>query len=85
MSRDITRDINYQKNMMHQEKMISIGRLSAGVAHEINNPLTTILTTAMLIQEDLEKNNPLYQDIRPLLYHKGDRHRAWSGHHPGNY
>ena len=63
MSRDITRDINYQKTMMHQEKMISIGRLSAGVAHEINNPLTTILTTAMLIQEDLDKNNPLYDEL----------------------
>ncbi len=63
MSRDITRDINYQKNMMHQEKMISIGRLSAGVAHEINNPLTTILTTSMLAQEELEKSHPLYEEL----------------------
>lgn len=63
MSRDITRDINYQKTMMDQEKLISIGRLSAGVAHEINNPLTTILTTAMLIQEDLNKDDPLYQEL----------------------
>jgi len=63
MYRDITRDINYQKTMMYQEKMISIGRLSAGVAHEINNPLTTILTTAMLIQEDLELDDPLYNEL----------------------
>lgn len=63
MSRDITRDINYQKNMMQQEKLISIGRLSAGVAHEINNPLTTILTTAMLAQEDLEASHPLYEEL----------------------
>jgi signal transduction histidine kinase len=66
MSRDITRDINYQKTMMIQEKLISIGRLSAGVAHEINNPLTTILTTAMLIQEDLEKTDPLYGELETI-------------------
>jgi len=63
ISRDITRDINMQKSMMQQEKLISIGRLSAGVAHEINNPLTTILTTAMLIQEDLDPYDPTYEDM----------------------
>jgi PAS domain S-box-containing protein len=63
ISRDITRDINVQKMMMQQEKLASVGRLSAGVAHEINNPLTTILTTAMLIQEDLEPDDPTYADL----------------------
>ena len=63
ISRDITRDINMQKVMMQQEKLASIGRLSAGVAHEINNPLTTILTTAMLIQEDLEAGDPVYKEL----------------------
>jgi PAS domain S-box-containing protein len=63
ISRDITRDINVQKVMMQQEKLASVGRLSAGVAHEINNPLTTILTTAMLIQEDLEPDDPTYAEM----------------------
>ncbi len=63
ISRDITKDINVQKVMMQQEKLASVGRLSAGVAHEINNPLTTILTTAMLIQEDLDPNDPTYDDM----------------------
>ncbi len=43
--------------------MVSIGRLSAGVAHEINNPLTTILTSVMLIQEDMPRRNPIYEEI----------------------
>ena len=66
ISRDITRDMKMQKVMMHQEKLASIGRLSAGVAHEINNPLTTILTTAMLIQEDLEKDDPIYEELQTI-------------------
>jgi signal transduction histidine kinase len=62
-SRDITKDINTQRAMIHQEKLVSIGRLSAGVAHEINNPLTTILTTAMLLQEDLKPDDPQYEEL----------------------
>ncbi len=63
VSKDITNEIEFQKNMMQQEKLVSIGRLSAGVAHEINNPLTTILTSSMLIQEDLEPGSEIYDEL----------------------
>ena len=66
ISRDITQDINVQRIMMQQEKMVSIGRLSAGVAHEINNPLTTILTSAMLMQEDIDQDDPIYQELETI-------------------
>jgi signal transduction histidine kinase len=66
ISRDITNEINVQKTMMHQEKLASIGRLSAGVAHEINNPLTTILTTAMLLQEDIEPDHSMYAELETI-------------------
>ena len=66
ISRDITNDINTQKAMMQQEKLASVGRLSAGVAHEINNPLTTILTTAMLIQEELDPQDPNYPELETI-------------------
>lgn len=64
ISRDITQEINVQRAMMQQEKLASIGRLSAGVAHEINNPLTTILTSAMLLQEDLQEADSTYQELQ---------------------
>ncbi len=66
ISRDITKDINLQKSMMQQEKLASIGRLSAGVAHEINNPLTTILTTAMLLQEETAPEDPAYEELETI-------------------
>lgn len=63
VSKDITKDIEFEKKMMQQEKLVSIGRLSAGVAHGINNPLTTILTSSMLIQEDLEPGSEIHKEL----------------------
>jgi len=66
ISKDITKDIQLQKSMMQQQKLASVGRLAAGVAHEINNPMTTILTTAMLLQEDLDPDDPAYQELKTI-------------------
>lgn len=63
VSKDITKEIEFEKKMMNQEKLVSIGRLSAGVAHEINNPLTTILTSSMLLQEDFEEDTEIHQEL----------------------
>ncbi|MCJ8502802.1 ATP-binding protein [Desulfatitalea alkaliphila] len=66
IARDITREINMQKTLMEQDKLASIGRLSAGVAHEINNPLTTILTSTMLLQEDLAEEDPAREELQTI-------------------
>jgi hypothetical protein len=42
LKRDVTLEKQYQANYYHAEKMATIGLLAAGVAHEINNPLTAI-------------------------------------------
>ncbi len=45
LSRDITQEINARTRMLHDDKMASLGKLSASVVHEINNPLTGILNS----------------------------------------
>ncbi len=43
--------IQVQRELLVKEKMAALGRFSAGVAHEINNPLGTILVSAGMVKE----------------------------------
>jgi C4-dicarboxylate-specific signal transduction histidine kinase len=63
MVRELTlaqnRLIEVQKELATKEKMAALGRFSAGIAHEINNPLGTILVTAGMLKEAATKNSEI--------------------------
>lgn len=58
----VTRDITERKKMaalmVQTEKMMSVGGLAAGMAHEINNPLAGMMQNAQVIRNRLTKDIP---------------------------
>ncbi|MBC8442111.1 MAG: PAS domain-containing protein [Deltaproteobacteria bacterium] len=64
--RDITELKLVQEQLTHAQKIESVGRLAAGVAHEINTPLGIILGYAQLLLEDVEKDGQIYKDVATI-------------------
>ena len=55
-----------QDLLLRSRALAAIGSLGAGVAHEINNPLTGVLGLAQLALADLPNDNPLYAVMRDI-------------------
>lgn len=55
---DVTAAVKMQGMMIQTEKMISVGGLAAGMAHEINNPLGAVLQSVQNIQRRLDPSFP---------------------------
>ncbi|MNS29018.1 Wide host range VirA protein [compost metagenome] len=55
---DITQRLSLEEMMVQSEKMLSVGGLAAGMAHEINNPLGAILHNVQNIRRRLSPDLP---------------------------
>ncbi len=53
---DVTSKVRMEEMLVQSEKMLSIGGLAAGMAHEINNPLAGMMQTANVMQNRLVDN-----------------------------
>jgi PAS domain S-box-containing protein len=64
----IRRELEEAKiQLMQTEKIASVGRLAAGVAHEINNPLSGILLYADMLIKDLAQNPQWSSDLQEII------------------
>jgi PAS domain S-box-containing protein len=66
ISRDITERKEMEEHSYYTEKLASMGTLSAGVAHEINNPLTVILGFADLLLEKFPPDSQEYDMLKTI-------------------
>jgi two-component system NtrC family sensor kinase len=53
--------------LMQSEKLASLGKLSASIAHEINNPLGGILIYSHLLLEDTDENSLHYENLKKIV------------------
>ena len=53
--------------LINAEKLASMGQLSAGIAHEINNPLGVILLNASLLLESIPENSENFEDVKLIV------------------
>ncbi|MBU0763695.1 MAG: hypothetical protein KJ607_02545 [Bacteroidetes bacterium] len=56
-----------QKQLWHADRLATVGELSAGVAHELNEPLGTILGFAQLIEKNSSLSKVVRKDIEKII------------------
>ncbi|WP_158734873.1 ATP-binding protein [Alteribacillus sp. YIM 98480] len=64
--KDVTEKIRTQAQLQHSGKLAAIGEMAAGVAHELNSPLTAILGNTQLLKRSLGRENTNYNLVEGI-------------------
>jgi PAS domain S-box-containing protein len=68
-AKDVTLQKQVEHRMQQAEKLVALGQLAAGIAHEINNPLGIILCYTDLLKEDLTQSPDRVKDLDVIEKH----------------
>jgi histidine kinase len=60
---DVTERLKSEAQLIQASKMATLGEMSAGVAHELNQPLSVIKTSASFLAKKIDRNEPVASDI----------------------
>lgn len=72
VSRDITERHKMQEQAYENQRLASLGEMAAGIAHEINNPISGIITYGDLLQDELMEGSEL-QTFAKEVVKEGER------------
>lgn len=73
VARDVTERRALERELVRREALAAVGSITAGMAHQVSNPLASILTTAQLAQRESERGGSV-QDL--LVHIEREAHRA---------
>jgi PAS domain S-box-containing protein len=66
--RDVTKEVELERQLRQAQKMDALGVLAAGIAHDFNNVLTTILASAELIKCKIPADSPILPKVDAILH-----------------
>lgn len=67
LARDVSEQHALTDKMVQADKLVLLGQLSAGVAHEIRNPLAAVNLNLQMLKRKFDEDNPLYNYVNTAM------------------